>query len=168
VDSIIPVVRLLHIVFAVFWVGTVFFNVLILEPRLDALGPAIRRPVMREVMPRLIPAMIVSNLVVLATGVVLTFGTRTWSLTSILATNWGVTIAAGLVATVAAILVGIAGLTPTGIRLDRLGNQLEDGRPSPAQVALHSRLSRRMNLLSRVDFALVAFALATMPLARFV
>ena len=36
------ILRILHIGFGVFWVGSALFLVLILEPRLRALGPAIQ------------------------------------------------------------------------------------------------------------------------------
>ncbi len=45
-DLEMVVLRILHIVFGVFWVGSAFFLVLILEPRLRALGPEIQRPAM--------------------------------------------------------------------------------------------------------------------------
>ena len=47
-DILAVVLRLLHIIFGIFWAGTAFFNVLILEPRLRRMGPAFQNPVMNK------------------------------------------------------------------------------------------------------------------------
>lgn len=167
-ESFIPAIRLLHVLFGVFWVGTVFFNVLILEPRLAALGPRVVQPVMGAIAPRMVPTLIGASLVVLVTGSILTLHMKSGSLGSLLTTSWGTTIVVGLIATLAAMVIGFGVLTPIGIRMGRLGDEIGDQPPTREQMELLTRLRRRMDVAHRMDFALVLLAVATMPLARFV
>ena len=161
-------VRLLHVMFGVFWVGSVFFTMLILKPRLAKLGPVFEKPVMAAIMPRVVPAMFVSAIIVFISGSILTFKMRAGDIGSLLTTGWGLMIFLGIIATVGAMIVGLGGLTPTGIQMGRISDRLHGQPPSPEQAASLARLGRRMDRLERADFALVAFALVTMPLARFV
>ena len=163
----LSIVRLLHVLFGVFWVGSVFFTVLILKPRLAKLGPNFEKPVMGALMPRVVPAMFTSAIIVFVTGSIITFNMRAGDLGSLLTTGWGLMISLGIVATLAAISVGLGGLTPTGIKMGKISGQLNGQPPTPAQATTLARLGRRMDVLERVDFVLVLIAVATMPLARF-
>jgi uncharacterized membrane protein len=167
-DNWLGIVRLIHVLFGVFWVGSVLFTVLILKPRLAKLGPSYEKPVMGAIMPRVVPAMFASAFIVFFSGTILTFNMRAGDLGSLLTTGWGLMIFVGIVATIGAMAVGLGGLTPTGIRMGRISDELNGRPPTPAQAATLARLGRRMDRLERVDFALVLIALATMPLARFV
>lgn len=164
----LSIVRLLHVLFGVFWVGSVFFTVLVLKPRLAKLGPAFEKPVMAAIMPRVVPAMFASAVIVFATGSILTFTMRGGDLGSLLSTGWGLMISLGIVATAGAMGVGLGGLAPTGIRMGKIAEQLKGQPPTPEQAATLARLGRRMDRLERVDFGLVTLAIMTMPLARFV
>jgi hypothetical protein len=166
-DNWLSIVRLLHVLFGVFWVGSVFFTVLILKPRLARLGPSFEKPVMAAIMPRVVPAMFASAVIVFTTGSILTFTMRAGDLGSLVTTGWGLMISLGIVATLGAMFIGLGGLTPTGIKMGKISDELNGQPPSPAQAATLARLGRRMDMLERVDFALVALAIATMPLARF-
>jgi len=167
-ENWLAIARLLHVLFGVFWVGSVFFTMLILKPRLTMLGPVFEKPVMGAIMPRVVPAMFVSAIIVFVTGSILTFEMRAGDIGSLLTTSWGLMIFLGIVATVGAMIVGLGGLTPTGIQMGKISDQLKGQPPTPAQEASLTRLGRRMDRLERVDFLLVSFALLTMPLARFV
>jgi uncharacterized membrane protein len=162
------IVRLIHVLFGVFWVGSVLFTVLILKPRLAKLGPDYEKPVMGAIMPRVVPAMFASAFIVFISGTIITINMRAGDLGSLLTTGWGLMIFVGIVATIGAMSVGLGGLTPTGMRMARISGELNGGPPTAAQAATLARLGRRMDRLERVDFALVLIALATMPLARFV
>jgi uncharacterized membrane protein len=162
------IVRLVHVLFGVFWVGSVLFTVLILKPRLARLGPAYEKPVMGAIMPRVVPAMFASAFIVFISGTIITFTMRAGDLGSLLTTGWGLMIFVGILATLGAMSVGLGGLTPTGMKLAKISDELNGQPPTPEQAATLTRLGRRMDRLERVDFALVLLALATMPLARFV
>lgn len=166
--ELMPVLRLLHIVFGVFWVGSVLYQTLILEPRLKTLGPQVQQSVMGALAPLIAPAMIVSSTTVFATGSLMTLTLRAGRLDSLLTSGWGMAIFTGFVATVASLVIGLGGLTPTGIRISRLGAQLAGQQPSLEQIATLARLGHRMEILGRADLVLVVIALVSMPLARFV
>ncbi len=167
-DNWLSIVRLLHVLFGVFWVGSVFFTVLILKPRLTGLGPMFEKPVMGAIMPRVVPAMFTSAVIVFITGSILTFNMRAGDLDSLLTTGWGRMISLGIIATLGAMIVGLGVLTPTGIKMGRISDELGGNPPTPEQAATLTRLGRRMDLFERADFVLVLLAIATMPLARFV
>ena len=75
----------------------------------------------------------------------------------------------GLIATVAATIVGFGMIAPTGMRMDKIGRNIEgEGRaPNPEESQLLSRLSARAETLTRVMFALILVALAAMLFARY-
>ena len=62
------ILRLLHIVFGVFWAGSAIFFAFILQPRLRALGPDIQTRVMGALIPVMGPALITSAVVTIAAG----------------------------------------------------------------------------------------------------
>ena len=70
-DVELVILRILHIGFGVFWVGSAMFMSLILEPRLRALGPAIQRPVMMAIAPIMGPAVGISGGITIAAGITL-------------------------------------------------------------------------------------------------
>lgn len=166
-ESWLSIVRLFHILFGVFWVGSVFFTVLILEPRLAKLGPNFAKPVMGAIMPRVVPAMFGSAVIVFTTGSILTFKMRNGDIGSLLDTGWGIMITLGIIATLGAMSVGFGGLMPTGIKMGKISDELNGQPPTPTQAATLARLGRRMDILHRFDFTFVLIAVATMPLARF-
>jgi hypothetical protein len=112
--------------------------------------------------------MFASAFIVFISGTIITFNMRAGDLGSLLTTGWGVMIFVGILATIGAMSIGLGGLTPTGMKLARISDELKGQPPTPAQAATLAALGRRMDRLERADFALVLIALATMPLARFV
>ena len=70
------VLRLLHIVFGVFWVGSAVFLAAVLEPRLRALGPAIQRPVMRDLGNVMGPIIGISGFITISAGIALALRLR--------------------------------------------------------------------------------------------
>ena len=55
VDVLMIALRIIHVVAGVFWAGSAFFMVMILEPRLRALGPQYQGPVMGAIAPVIPP-----------------------------------------------------------------------------------------------------------------
>jgi hypothetical protein len=165
-DTLTVVLRLLHLLFGTFWAGTTFFTVLILEPRLGRMGPKFQSPVMNALMPVITPLMILSSFVVLGTGVALTFMVWT-TFDTLFTTSMGWILFAGFVFTIGAIAVGLGFLTPTGIRLGKLSRSLEGRLPSPDETAQLTRLSARIETMSRLNFIFLLLAVSTMALFRY-
>lgn len=166
-EGLFPTFRVLHVVLGILWAGTTFFAALFLEPCLWTLGSDIRRPVLRFLMPRLTPVMMVSSVLIAATGILMVLVLTGGRLDTMFSNGWGWAIVIGAVATAGAMVVGFGGLAPLGMRLERLEAQV-DGRSATQEEALNiSRLSDRLQTLSRINFALLLIAALSMPLARF-
>ncbi|MBI4285222.1 MAG: hypothetical protein HY670_04910 [Chloroflexi bacterium] len=160
------ILRIVHIIFGIYLAGSYLFIVPILEPRLRRLGAAIHGPVMSALMPILTPINGASFVIVVGTGVALALSSRAFN--SLFATAWGWTIIVGLVATLAAIVVGFGLLTPRGIRMDKLGRSVRGRAPTPQEGRQLQELSAQVETLSRVNLVLVVIALGTMVAARYV
>ena len=107
-ELLLITLRVLHFVFGVFWVGTVFFLTLIFQPRLQRLGPAVQRPIMGALTPALIPAMMVSSFITIGSGLALTLIMRRGTLDTLLASDWGWAMLMGTATTVGAVTAASA------------------------------------------------------------
>jgi hypothetical protein len=167
-DSVMVSLRILHIGFGTFWVGSDLFVVLLLEPRLRALGPDIQRPVMRALTRVMPPIMMLSSVVTLATGVALTLKMRWDFLDTFLASGWGWAILIGFIMAVVAMIVGFGLLPAVTARMERVARSIEGRQPSAEEALELDRLNARIVLLARSNSALLLIALGTMAAARFV
>lgn len=166
-NTLIVTLRILHIVFGTFWAGTIIFSTLILEPALKRLGPGIQNPVMKTLMPALTPAMMLSSLVVLGSGVAMTLIMRWGALDLLLASAWGWAMLAGFAATLAAIVIGFGVMAPSGMQIEKLAKSFEGRAPTPDEAHKLQGLNARIETLSRVDFVLILFAVGAMAAARY-
>ena len=161
------VLRIVHIAFGAFWVGSALFLVLILEPRLKTLGPTIQRPVMGALMPVMGPALGISGVITIAAGVYLALRLRWGHLDTFLDTGWGWAILVGFMASVGAMSSGVT----TGVmanRMSRLGREIEGRPPTPEEAGQLQRLAARLTLLGRTTAVLLLIAVAAMASARYV
>lgn len=167
-DLLLVTLRVLHFVFGVFWVGTVFFLTLIFQPRLQRLGPAVQRPVMGALTPALIPAMMASSIITIGSGLALTLIMRWGTLGVFLASDWGWAMLIGTATTVGAVTVGFGFATPTARSMAKLGQSIQGRAPAPAELQELNRLARRFEALSRTNVVLLLIAVGTMAVARFI
>ncbi len=159
--------RLIHVIAGIFVGGTYLFLVPILEPRLRRLGPAIQGPVISALMPILTPVMGLSFIVLFGTGTAMTLLIRQGNLSQLVTTAWGWVIFLGIIATIAICIVGFGIITPTGIRMEKLGRSIEGRAPTPEEGQRLHQLSLRIEKLSRINFIFVVIALATMVISRY-
>ncbi len=159
--------RLLHVVFSIYFVGSVTFMVLVLGPRLKRLGPTIQGPVMSAISPIMVPLNAISFIVIIATGIPMTFMARGSSLGDLFTTGWGLVIVLGIIATIAAAIVGFGMIVPTGMRQGKLGASIAGRAPTPEEGQQLQGLSAKLEKLTRINFTFVAIALATMVIARY-
>ncbi len=159
--------RMLHVLFGIFFGGTYLFMVPILEPRLKRLGPAVHGPVMQVLMPVMTPIMATSFIILVGTGVTMTLILKQGSIGALLTTGWGWDIIVGFLATVVVAIIGFGMLTPTGIRMDKLGRSIKGRAPSPAEARQLQQLSHRVDTLSHVNFVFVVITIISMVVARF-
>jgi hypothetical protein len=74
----------------------------------------------------------------------------------------------GLIATLVVIIVGFGFLTPTGIRMEKMGRSIEGRPPTPEEGQKLNQLSARVETLSRINFIFIIIALVTMVISRYV
>jgi hypothetical protein len=161
------ILRILHIVFGVFWAGSAIFLAAILEPRLRALGPAVQGPVMRALIPVMVPAILFSATITIAAGITLALRLRWDHLDTFLDTGWGWAILIGFVASVVAYIVGMM-ISAAGRRMAALGASIEGRPPTPEEGGQLQHLSSRLTLYGRSNAVLAVIAVGSMASARFI
>lgn len=159
--------RLLHIVFGVFWAGSAIFFAFILQPRLRSLGPDIQARVMGALIPVMGPALIGSAVITIAAGMTLALRLRWGRLDTFLDHPWGWAILIGFVVSIGAFTTGATTMVLAS-RMLRLGSAIRERTPTPEEAAWMQRVALRLPRLGRATAVMVIIALGTMASARFV
>jgi uncharacterized membrane protein len=166
------VLRLVHVLGGMFWVGAGLFNFMYLGPSLMAAGPAAAGPVMQTLRRRRL-------FVVLPTVAVLTLlsGLRLMMITSngfeasYFRRGVGATFAAGGAAAILAFLIGIMVAMPAQKRMAALGPQIPTAPDETTRGALQAemaRLQRRLGVVGPLVTGLLIAAAVAMAIARYV
>lgn len=165
------VLRLLHIVGGILWVGFAVFVAAFLIPTLKALGPA-GGPVMREIAGRrkLPLYMMAISWITILSGVVLM-----WRDASPVGTSWftygmGLSLTVGAAFAIVASFIGMAVSAPTASRIRTMGARMHaDGRtPAPEEIAALQGLQDRLNGASTIVAMLLMVAAIAMAVARYI
>jgi hypothetical protein len=164
----ILILRVLHIGFGAFWVGTDAFLTFLLLPRLRTLGPDIERRVTAALMRFLPPVLMVSSLVTFVSGIFLTGIMRGWNVNWVLANGWGTAIFVGFVCNIFALIVGFGLLPPLLMRSDKLERSFEGRQPAVAETEEFDRLRARGTMLTKLNSVLLLVVIISMAVARFV
>jgi len=154
-STTILILRVLHIGFGAFWVGTDAFITFLLLPRLRTLGPNIERRVMAAIMR-------------FVSGIFLTGIMRGWTVNWVFASGWGTAIFVGFVGNVIALIVGFGLLPPVMIHADKLERSFEGRQPAVAETEEFDKLSVRAAILSKLNTVLLIVVVLSMAVARFV
>ena len=156
------VLRWLHILPGVFWVGSLWFMVLLLDPTLRRLGPQFQGPVMGALGRLTVPVFTAAGTLTIVVGLVLVTRTPGRGFDQLFTNSWGWAIGIGFVTAVAALVGGVL----TGLTLRQMGALAASagGGAPPAGMAA---LGARLRMLSRSSAALTLIAVGTMAAARF-
>jgi uncharacterized membrane protein len=164
---VLIILRLVHIVSGVIWVGSAVLMAGVILPAARSVGGA-SQSLMKELMrpSRLPAAMGLAALLTALSGIGLfarIYG-ASW-----MTSHAGVALATGGLAAIAAAVVGPALGRPTGRRLAVLAAEVNraGGRPSLEQEAELERLSTRTVVAARAVAALLLFAASAMATARY-
>lgn len=163
--------RLLHIVLGVFWVGAVVFVALFLFPSVRAAGPA-GGAVMQQIIQtrRLSVWLMAAAVLTILSGIGLYWhDSAGFSSTAWLGSGQGRVFGLGGILAISAAIVGMAVNTPTGKKLGVLGAQVQaSGRPpTPEQTATIQRLQARLGRATTIVATLLVLAAAAMAVARY-
>jgi uncharacterized membrane protein len=160
--------RILHVVFGTFWVGTDIFATFLLIPRLRALSLETERAVMGTLSRSLPPVLTFSSIVTVITGVWLAAMFRGWNVSWVLASNWSVTMLVAFIGTMAAVVIGFALLGPLTARYEKLRRVAEGKSPTPEESRQLQRVAARVTAMARVNTVLLMIVLVAMAVARYV
>ncbi|MBM4409990.1 MAG: hypothetical protein FJ037_01450 [Chloroflexi bacterium] len=158
--------RVLHVLPGVLWVGGALLMAWVIEPALRADGPAVQGPAMRAVGKKLSMVLTAAASVSILMGLALVVRTPGRDGADLFVTSWGWSIGLGTVAAVASAGIGsMAG----GVlrRMDAVAAQIS-GAPTPAQAAEMARLQAGLRRNSRIGSILGVLAVVLMVSARYV
>lgn len=166
------VFRVIHILLAIAWGGSVFLLVFFLQPTAKAVGPA-AGPFMRELLG---VRRLTDWILRIAWGAVIAGGFMYWhdldqfpSLADFLSSAFGLWITLGAIAALIAIGIGMVATAPTLKRMLAVGGQVAQAgdAPQPELVQELGALQAKGRMLAKWNFALVAFGGFAMSTARY-
>jgi hypothetical protein len=166
------VFRVIHILAAIAWGGSLFLLVLYLQPTAKAVGPA-AGPFMRELLGnRRLGAVLLQ----LAGTTIVAGGFLYWhdldeygGLGEFTKSSFGVWLTIGAVAAISAFLLGVLVTKPTMDRMLAAGARVAQGGDTPPADAVQqvAALQARARSLAKVNLTLVAIAAFAMSTARY-
>lgn len=169
-DLYLIVLRIVHILAGVFWVGSALFFTFLLEPTVTELGPD-GAPVMRHLtekkkMPFVI--LTTSALTILA-GLLLYWRSSGGFDVDWITSSTGLTFTLGGAAAIAAFVMGFVAIRPRVGRMAAIGAEVAaaGGPPSQAQVAELQGIQKALRTIGLTDAVLLIFAVVAMATARF-
>lgn len=169
-NSLLLVMRLLHILLGVFWAGTLMFSATFLFPSIREAGPdgakvaaALARRGFLNIMP------LVAGLNILS-GLWLYWRVSGGFQPAFMHSATGMTFGLGATAAIVAFVIGVAVMRPAMMRAGALSQRAAQAPPAErdAQLATVQTLRLRAASAGRVVAVLLALAVAAMALARYV
>ena len=165
-DGEIIVLRLLHIVPGVLWVGGAVIFAWVVEPRVRALGPEVAGPVMVAVGRVMSPILLSLGGVTIIVGIVLIDRTPGRSFDQLFDTGWGWAIGVGLITSLVGYAFGLAAWSRVRKILALV--DAAEGPPGPEDRAERMRLGGQSRMLVRIATVFIVVAVGTMASASWV
>ncbi len=162
------ILRLLHIIFGIYFGGMYIFATLMLIPKLHKLGPDIERSVLRSVNSVVGPVNGVSLIALFITGVWMTLLMKGGDIGSIFTTGWGIWIFIGFVASLIAAILAFGVLLPNGIRMENIFKASDKGELSKEASSQGDVILSRVLSVEKINFVLVMVAILSMMIARII
>jgi hypothetical protein len=169
--GIIAILRVLHILGGMFWVGVAIFIAAFLGPSLRAAGPAGGAVMAQLTQVRRLPLwMMLAMSVTLIAGFLLYWANARTGGSAWLGSGPGRTFGLGGLLALAGGVLGMAVTAPTGRKLGALGAALAAaGRaPTPEELGTLQMLQRRLATAATAVAVLVSLATVAMAVARYV
>ena len=172
VSTYMLVFRILHVMAAIAWAGSVFFLVLFVQPTAKAVGPG-GAPFMREL---LSTRHLIDWLLRLAGITVVAGGFLYWhdweitgSLGDFLGTSFGVWLTIGAVSALVAMGIGAFATKPTIARSLDVGARIAQAGDQPPPELMHELqgLQARGRMLAKWNLAFITVAAFAMSTARY-
>jgi uncharacterized membrane protein len=171
-DVDVIVFRILHIAAGVMWVGSIFLFVFFIRPTAAAIAPA-GAPFMAELLGRrrMVQWLLAFAIVTILAGAYLYW--KGWDaaggLGDWLDSSFGLTLTIGGVAAFIAFLIGLFGTRPAVERMLAIGREAAAaGGPTAEQAAALAAIQQQLKGYAIASFSLLAVAVLTMAVARYV
>lgn len=160
------VLRALHVLPGVIWVGGASLMAWVIEPALRQAGPTVQGPAMRAFGKRLTSALLTAAGVTIVMGLALVARTPGHAFGDLFTTGWGWAIGLGLVAAI--IASGFGSMSARALRqMDAVGAQI-NVTPTADQAAAMAALQGLLRRNARVASILGMVAVVLMVSARYV
>lgn len=169
-DTYQIVLRVVHILTGVFWVGSFYFTFFMLEPALTALGSDAGKLMTYLTRQRKMPAVIgITAVLAVLSGILLYWKDSNGFDPDFVTSAPGMTFLLGGIAALVALVLGFSVSRPTSVRMGAIGQEMgaSGGAPSNALMAEMQALQKRLRLVSQIDVVLLTFALLAMATARY-
>jgi hypothetical protein len=170
VDLYMVVLRILHILAGVFWVGAGFTTILFLQPTAREIGPA-AGPFMAHLAGKmkLVDRVIVAAAITIAAGLLMYWRVTDGLDGDILTSAYGISLTVGALCAIAAFVLGITVVRPTIQETLAIGREVaaSGGPPTPEQGARLQALQQRSKQVGTATLPLLVVAVAGMASARY-
>jgi len=169
-NTVVMVLRAIHILCGVYWAGTLFFLVTLLQPSVADAGPEggkVQQALIRRRLLEIVPLMAVLTIL---SGIELYRRASGGFSTAWISSVPGTTLTIGALSALLAFTVGMAVLRPTVKKVGPLAQQAQgtpEGPERDAALAVVGRLRRRAVLAGRWVAVLLAIAVITMAIFRY-
>jgi uncharacterized membrane protein len=169
VDLYMVVLRILHILAGVFWVGSALLIFFFLQPAAREVGPAAG-----PLMTHLATKKRLPDVTLAAAGLTILAGLLMyWRVTGgldpdYITTAYGWSITLGALAAIVAVGLGVAVIRPSMVRAGEIGQAAAAaGGPTPEQAAEMQSLQQRVKSIGNLVTPLLIFAVVAMAAARY-
>lgn len=165
----VVVLRILHVLLAAFWAGSMFFFVLFLEPSVRSLGPDGGRVIRALTERRFLQVLIGAGTLTIVLGIIVLWRFTNNFSAPVMSSRYGVSLTLGATAGILALGIGVFVSRPTLGRLLALGAEIaaRGGPPSEADQAEMVRLQGRLRFAARSAAVLLLIAILFMTAARY-
>lgn len=169
-DFYLIVLRWLHILGGVFWVGSTFVFAGFLEPTIRATGEEGTK-VMQHLAgkTRYVTVISIAAIVNVVAGALLYWRVSSGLSSSWLQSGYGIGITVGAVAALISAVVGFGVLSRVSRRMAAIGKEIQSqgAPPSPDQIEELGKLQERMRVGGQLNAILLAVAISGMALAQY-
>lgn len=169
-DPMMVLLRLLHIVLGVYWVGAIVFTALYLEPSVRAVGPPGGQVMAQLVKRGHLNVMPIVALITILTGIELYRRVSAGFQPAWIGSPRGMTLTVGAVTAIVAFAIGVFVMRASSLKaiaLNQAAQQVSEGSDRESALAQVQRMRRRATLSLRWVAGLLGVSVAAMAVARY-